>query len=157
MTTGVVMGGDNMVKDAYASSPLREEEMPNTNRMTVRYKNKTLDLSSMTREELEPLLTHIRLDLHDIDQQISWAKYQQKAEGIEYDHRWMRGAIKAARIKEADIEKIDDLLEGMPYTRSKAERDIIELKRAVRKFLVNRLLGTELEEMIRELDEVYGR
>jgi hypothetical protein len=132
----------------------------------------------MTREELEPLLTHIRLDLHDIDQQISWAKYllthirldlhdidqqiswakyQQKAEGIEYDHRWMRGAIKAARIKEADIEKIDDLLEGMPYTRSKAERDIIELKRAVRKFLVNRLLGTELEEMIRELDEVYGR
>jgi hypothetical protein len=69
----------------------------------------------------------------------------------------MRGAIKAARIKEADIEKIDDLLEGMPYTRSKAERDIIELKRAVRKFLVNRLLGTELEEMIRELDEVYGR
>lgn len=151
------MGGDNMVKDAYASSPLREEEMPNTNRTTVRYKNKTLDLSSMTREELEPLLTHIRLDLHDIDQQISWAKYQQKAEGIEYDHRWMRGAIKAARIKEGDIEKIDDLLEGMPYTRSKAERDIIELKRAVRKFLVNRLLGTELEEMIRELDEVYGR
>jgi hypothetical protein len=47
--------------------------MPNTNRTTVRYKNKTLDLSSMTREELEPLLTHIRLDLHDIDQQISWA------------------------------------------------------------------------------------
>lgn len=130
--------------------------MPNTNRVTVRHKNKTLDLSTMPREELEYLRTQILLDLHDIEQQVSWAKYQQKADGIEYDHGWMRGALKAARIKEDDISKIDDLLEGMPYTRDKAMRDIIELKRAVRQFLVNRMLGTELEDLIRRLDQEYG-
>ena len=130
--------------------------MPNTNRTTIRYKNKDLDLTTMTRQDLENLRTSIRLDLHDIEQQISWAKYQKKADGIEPNHHWMRGAIKAARIKEDDIKKIDNILEGMPYSLSKAERDIIDLKRAVREFLVNRMLGTELEDMIRRLDEEYG-
>ena len=127
----------------------------NTNKTTVRHKGKILDLTEMTRENLEDLRLQIRLDMIDITEQISWARYQQKNNHVEYDHVWAKGAIKAARIKEADIEKIDEVLKDMPYSLSKAERDVIELKRSVRKFLASRMFSTELQELITRLDREY--
>lgn len=126
-----------------------------TNKTTIRHKGTILDLSSMTREELEDLRQQINLDLLDITEQISWARYQKDNNHIEYDHKWAKNAVAAARIKQNDIEKIDNALVGMPYSLSKAERDIIELKHAVRKFLASRMFSTELEELIVRLDREY--
>ena len=130
--------------------------MANTDRTTIRYKNNLLDLTTLSREELEMLRTSLYLDMVDVENQVGWAR-QEEREGGHLDRSWMKKAIIAAKIKRDDIGKIDALTAGMPYSKSKAERDIIELKRAIRDYLNRRLYQDALEQRLIKLDEVYGK
>ena len=131
--------------------------MAYTNRTTVRYKGNMLDLEKMPRKKLESLRTQINLDLADVENQIGWAKYEKEASGIKYEQDWMKKALAAARIKAGDIEKIDEMLEGMPYEKDKAAQDIIELKRAINDYLEGTIGYNAILDRIKTTEDDYGK
>lgn len=129
--------------------------MPYTNKTTIQHRKRIIDLTKLSKNELVSLRTQMYFDLADIENQINWAKAKYKKEGIEYSHQWMERAIKAAKIKQDDIPKIQDVIDSMPDEQTAVE-DIIMLKGLVRKFIVNRAITKELEHAIQHLDHVYG-
>ena len=88
--------------------------MPYTNSTTVQHKGTSLDLAAMTRSELEALLSRIKLDVADINEQIDRARTESIEEGIRYDRAWMKNAITASRIKLEDMIKIKNILDKIP-------------------------------------------
>lgn len=130
--------------------------MAYTNKHTIIHKGKKIDLLQIERQEIEDLRAQIRLDLTDIQNQIDWARSDFALNDMPYDRGWMRSATQAAKIKTLDIEKIGEVLKGMPYKKDKASRDITDLIRVIRDYLDQNLSYESLVERMEYLEDEYG-
>ena len=99
-----------------------------TNKITVLYRKKIIDLTTLSSSELKHLRTAINLDMADVEDQIKEARTEYAEHGTVYNAGWMRGAITAARIKHDDIDKISTILQALstqPNTRLLAAIDVL--------------------------------
>ena len=129
--------------------------MSYTNKNTVMYNKKKIDLRETTQDELKVIRTRLSFDLFDIEEQISWAKSNLVTKGVKYNSDWMLSALAAAKIKRGDIAKIDRVVGGKEYFVSNHEKNLRELLSTVDDYMKGLLAPVMLDDLIEKLQKEY--